>query len=161
MRRPFAIVVACALVLAGCDGSDENDSASPEARGCSVLTADDVARVAGRTPFRRDLAPEQAARTRCSTAFFAGGSELVVSITEHTGTRALQRLRAAQLAEHGAASVRPVPSLGKGAFVADKRILAFRRGESVVVLETGFSGRRRILTVAQLERLARLAAERL
>jgi len=164
MRTRHAVIFAAAiLALVGCGSSSEPKTTSggfPQARGCSTLTATDVARVIGKRPSRRDLAPPPEDNARCSSAFFLGGTELVISITERAGDgQTLKRVRAAAVKD--GASVRPAPGLGDGAFVAGRRVLGFQRAGSVVTLETGYSGRRLILTVAQLERLARLAAQRL
>jgi hypothetical protein len=94
--------------------------------------------------------------------FFRGATELVVSITERDGdARTVKRLRAAEVTAHGPRSVRPAFDLGEGAFISEKRVVGFQRAGTVVTLETGYSGRRRILTVAELKRLAHLVAQRL
>ena len=86
----------------------------------------------------------------------------MVSIAEQDGgTQALKGLRAAEVTAHGASSVRPAPDLGEGAFVSGKRVVAFQGAGTVVTLETGYSGRKLILTTAELKRIARLVAQRL
>lgn len=155
-----ALILAAAFALAGCGGSGDKGATTgfAKARGCSTLTESDVAKVTGTKANKRDLAPPPEERARCSTAFFRGGTELVVSVTERGGgTPTLNRVRAA-LAK---GTPQRATGLGEDAFLINRRILGFRRGDDVVVLETGFSGRRLILTVAQLQRLARLVAERL
>jgi hypothetical protein len=163
--RP-AVISAAVLVLVGCssssDGNKTTSNGFAKAQGCSTLTAADVAQVTRTKPSKRDLAPPPDAKVRCSSAFFEGGTELVVSITERDGdTRTLKRLRAAEVSANGAGSVRPASDLGEGAFISEKRVAGFQRAGTVVTLETGYSGRRLILTVAELERLARLVAQRL
>jgi len=166
VRIRQTLILAAVLALAGCNGSDGDNNKTTatgfaKARGCSSLTAADVAEVTGEKPNKRDLASSEEG-VRCSTAFFRAATELVVSITERDGdARALKRLRAAQVAEHGAGAVRPASGLGEGAFVANKRTLGFQRGDSVVILETGYAGRRLVLTASQLEEIARMAAQRL
>lgn len=164
MRTRHAFIFAATiLALAGCGSSNERKTTSggfAQARGCSTLTDTDVARVIGKRPAKRDLAPPPEDNVRCSSAFFLGGTELVVSITERAGDGGtLKRLRAA--AAKDGASVRGASGLGDGAFVAGRRVLGFQRAGSVVTLETGYTGRRLILKVAELERLARLVAQRL
>jgi hypothetical protein len=159
MRVHHALLVATLLVLAGCGGSAEKDRAGPKTRGCSTLTAADVAQVFGRTPNKLDLNPPPLERVRCSTAFYGGPNEFVVTITERSGgAKTLRRLRA----RRSAATVRPAPRLGESAFVAQGRLVGFRRGDSVVTLETGYNeSDKLVLTVAQLERLAQIVRQRL
>jgi hypothetical protein len=96
--------------------------------------------------------------------FFGGPGDIVVVITERIGgENTLKSIRAASAAQLGATHVRPVARLGPGAFVARRRILAFRRGRWVVILETGYSSTSHapVLSVAELERLARVVSGRL
>ena len=162
MRNHYAVLAASLFVLAGCGGSHSSGQGTPKTRGCSSLTADDVERVANTTPHKLDLNPPRT-DIRCSTVFFAGQNELIVSVTEREGgAKGLRRLRARKVAEGGAASVSPASGLGEGAFVAQGRIVSFRRGETVVTLETGYSSSgRKLLSLAQLERLARIVEPRL
>jgi hypothetical protein len=164
MRKHYAILVASVLVLAGsgCGGSKSSRN-TPMTRGCTSLTVEDVARVASRTPRKVDLNPSPTEQIRCSTVFFAGPSELIVAVTEQDGgAKALRRLRATKVAQRGAASVRPAPSFGEGAFTAQGRLIIFRRGERVVTLETGYAtSGKKVLTLAQLQRLAHIVEPRL
>jgi hypothetical protein len=163
MRNHFALLAASVFVLAGCSGSHGSRQGVPKTRGCSSLTADDVERVANTTPHKLDLNPSPTENIRCSTVFFAGQNELIVSVTEREGgAKGLRRLRARKVAEVGAASVRPASGLGQGAFVAQGRIISFRKGETVVTLETGYSSSgRKLLTLTQLERLAQIVGPHL
>jgi hypothetical protein len=159
MRFSHAILAVLLLAVAGCGGG----KAQPTTRGCSSLTAADIERITGSAPHELKLNPTASARVRCSTVFFAGATQLVVSITERDGgAKALSRLRAMKIAERGRASVRPAVGLGDGAFLAEKRILGFRQGDRVVTLETGFDKQgKRLLTAAQLVQLAHVIAPRL
>jgi hypothetical protein len=162
MRMRHALILTAAFALVGCGGSGDKGATTgfAKARGCSTLTESDVAKVTGTKANKLDLAPPPEERARCSTAFFRGGTELVVSITERDGgTPTLNRVRAALAKVEGTPQRATAP--GEDAFLINRRILGFRRGDDVVVLETGFSGRRLILTVGQLQRLARLVAQRL
>ena len=164
MRMRAALILLLALALTACGGSGGKkkppSGGFAEARGCSTLTVADVERLTGKTARKRDLAP--APEIRCSSVFFRGGSELVVALTERDGdAQTLKRLRAEKIQEAGATSAQPVSGFGEGAFVAAKRILGFRKGDSVVTLETGYSGRQLMLRVSELERIAQLVAGRL
>jgi hypothetical protein len=161
MRNHYALLAASLFVLAGCGGSHSSRQET-STRGCSSLAADDVEQVANRTPHKLDLNPPRTEHIRCSTVFFAGQNELIVSVTEREGgAKALRRFRARKVAEAGAASVRPASGLGGGAFIAQGRIISFRRGETVVTLETGYSSSgKKLLTLAQLERLAQIVGPR-
>jgi hypothetical protein len=159
MRLSHAILVLALLTVAGCG----DDKSEPATRGCSSLTTADIKQITGAAPRELKLNPTESADVRCSTAFFSGATALVVGITERDGgARALSRLRAMLVAEHGRASVRPAAGLGEGAFIVEKRILSFRQGDRVVTLETGFdSNGTRLLTPAQLVQLAHVIARRL
>ncbi len=89
---------------------------------------------------------------------FAGPSgELVVAITEAGGGAAtLARVRRERTANPVTPTVQTVPGLGDEAFLVNSRFLAFRSADRVVTLETGFTDGSRVLTVAQLEALARI-----
>jgi hypothetical protein len=115
--------------------------------------------VTGRRANRRDLAPSPEDPFRCSSGFVAGGAELVVGITMWDGgAQRLGRLRRELTRSYGRS---PSPSgLGDDAFAAGGRIVGFRRGDAVIMLETGYSGRKLILRLGELERLARLVAGR-
>jgi hypothetical protein len=163
MRGRRAALLACALLCAACDGSDkesqDGSGGFPAPRGCSTLTAADIQQVTGRRASRRDLAPSPEDPFRCSSGFFAGGSELVVGIKMWDGgARRLRRLRRELTRSYGRSSS---PSgLGDDAFAAGGRIIGFRRRDAVIMLETGYSGRKLILRLGELERLARLVAGR-
>src|SRR5437773_360330 len=77
------------------------------------------------------------------------------------GASALARLRRAQAAQYGRLERLAAP--GDGAYAVGGRIVGFRQGDTVVTLETGYAttGNGTVLTVAQLERLARAVAARL
>jgi len=163
MRNHYVLLSASLFVLVGCGGSHASRQDTTNTRGCSSLTADDVERVANRAPHKLDLNPPATEHIRCSTVFFAGENELIVSVTEQAGgANKLRRLRARKVAEAGAASVRPVSGFGEGAFLAQGRIISFRRGQTVATLETGYSSSgKKLLTLAQLERLAKVVEPRL
>jgi hypothetical protein len=160
-----AVIFAAVLALAGCSSSDESKTTPDgfaQAQGCTTLKAADVAEITGTKPSKRDLAPSPEDKARCSSAFFEGGTELVVSIEERDGdAQTLKRLRAAEVTAHGAGSIRPASDLGDGAFISQNRVVSFQRAGTVVTLETGYRGRRLILSVAELKQLARLVAQRL
>jgi hypothetical protein len=165
---PTAIAVLSVLALAGCGGGGDRAPAAPSStavqstlRGCSYLSQTDVDRASGETVHRLDLSP--ASEVICSTAFVEAAGDLVASISELRGRLAgLQQLRKAKIEQFGRKAIVPQPALGPGAFVARKRYLAFRRGERVVVLETGYGGDGKLLlTVSKLMQLARLVQGRL
>ena len=166
MRVRLAVIVVAVVAVAGCNGSDDGSKKTSDgfaqAQGCSTLNASDVAEITGNKPTKRDLAPPPEEKARCSSAFFEGGTELVISITEREGdARTLKRLRAAEVTAHGPRSVRAASDLGGGAFISQNRVVGFEHAGTVVTLETGYRGRRLILSIAQLKRLARLVAQRL
>jgi hypothetical protein len=166
---PKLITLASALALAGCGGGSggETSSTSPfptadqsTRRGCAFLTVTDVARASGASVRREDLAPVP--EIVCSSAY-VGAAGIVATVSElRGGLGALRRLRTAKSEELGSRTVERLPALGRGAFVARKRYLAFRRGERVIVLETGYGRQGELLlTVLELTRLAGLVSERL
>jgi hypothetical protein len=180
--RPLAtasLSIVVALAAAACGGGTHPDSRTgpvtdttggietptlPEftTKGCSFVKAEDVTRIApGREADRLDLAPGP--EVACSTVFRGAGGSITAAVTELPGgTKALQTLRAAKAAELGDATVRPLPTLGQGAFIARNRYLAFARGSRVVIVETGYgSANDLILSVRQLTELAQLVAGRL
>jgi hypothetical protein len=160
-----ALIVLLALALSGCIGSGDKEKTPSgsfaKARGCSTLTVDDIKRLTGKKTKKRDLAPSP--EIRCSSVFFLGATELAVSISERDGdARTLKRLRTEKTHEVGATTTQPVSGLGEDAFVAGKRILGFRHGDTVVILETGYTGGTQLtLKVADLKRIGELVAERL
>jgi hypothetical protein len=173
MREPSVVLVSLVLVLfvaaAGCGTggtvrAGPAPPAFPRPQGCSSLTVRDVNRV---SPFKvesRDLAHGQHEHIACSTMFFGGPGDIVVVISERIGgEKTLNSIRDADAAQFGATQVQSVAGLGPGAFVARQRILAFRRRQRVVVLETGYSSASHapVLGVAQLEQLARVVSGRL
>jgi hypothetical protein len=162
----LAGIFVAVVALAGCNGSDDGGKKTSngfaQAQGCSTLKAADVEEITGTKPSKRDLAPAAEENARCSSVFFEGGTELVVSVAERDGdAQTLKRLRDAEVTAHGAGSVRPASALGDGAFISQNRVVGFQRAGTVVTLETGYRGRQLILSVAELERLARVVAQRL
>jgi hypothetical protein len=157
MRLSLAVVAfGSTLVLAGCNGSDGGRNAGRSTHGCSGLTAADIAQLTGEMPQKRDLNPPEGSGIRCSTVFAGAGGSLVLAVTEWDGdAKTLHRVRSTYVTRLGTGSVQSVPGLGQGAFVVRKRVLGFRRGATVTILETGYdSSGRRVLTLAQLKRLA-------
>jgi hypothetical protein len=154
-------------LLAGC-GSAKQASPTTTQQGallksCSSLNASDVERVAGISPVnRRHLSSQQQAHLLCGTVFFDGSGDLVAELTEAPGgSAALRSLRASSVAQFGRPALRAMSSLGPGAFLARRRILAFTRSGRLVTLQTGYGAQGRLsLTVDQLTRLARVAASR-
>ena len=161
------LFVAAAL-LAGCGGGTGADGTtagaepsvvgqnSPPATRCTTLSKADLVRVASVRPARQQaLADAPGQDLRCSILFIDSSGQLILQLTEADGGRsALAALRQATASEVGAKAVRPLPALGRGAFVA-RRVLAFARGSSLVELQTGYNaGGRLQLTPAQLVRLA-------
>jgi hypothetical protein len=171
MRNLSALTVSLGLFLStGAAGSAGlvvpavSPPPLPRPHGCLILKVADVKRVARLQVQRRDIASDPSARIRCSSLFFDAGGSLVVVITQRLGgKKALGRVRAKVALDVGAEWLRPDASFGPGAFVARQRILAFRRGQSVVTLETGYSmaSHKLVLSVAQLEQLARIVIRRL
>jgi hypothetical protein len=156
----LSAVAGCATALAS---TGTAPPARSQVRGCSSLTVSEVSRVA-RIPVRKQALTPPERQVRCSTAFFGGFGDVVLVIAERLGgEKTLNRLRAVQAGQSGASMVRPVVGLGRGAFVFRQRLLAFRRGARVVTLETGYSttGGEPVLSVVQLERLARIVLQRL
>jgi hypothetical protein len=168
MRRGAIPVLGLAVgALAGAGTAVASTDAAPQAvattRGCSWLTVPDVSRVARISVKRQDLAPPDK-QIRCSTAFYGGVGDVIAVIAVRFGNDAtLRRLRSVQSGQAGATVVRPVTGFGTGAFVVRQRYLAFRVGIRVVSLETSYSTTtgQLILTVAQLEQLARTVSQRI
>jgi hypothetical protein len=159
----FAIGVAGAA--AGCGGSGSHASQSSTAprsgRECSAVSTADIGKLTGTPPQLRALGSAPGQPIVCGSLFFGTTGEIVLAVTERAGgAPALQQLRKEDGAQEGSAT--PVAPLGAGAFLAGKRILAFRHGDTVVRLEAGVqadgSG---ALTPPQLEQLAETIASRL
>ena len=159
MRIVRSALLAGVLVLVGCGSSHGHSSVS---RGeCSSLTAEDVAAVIHSTPRSRALAGLPGERHVCGTLFSGPSGEIVVAIEERKGgAAAFARLRRTDVAQYG--QLQRISSLGKNAYAVGKRIAGFRRGDTIVRLESGFrsSGTGPVLTVAQLMRLAGTVASR-
>jgi hypothetical protein len=174
MIRPTAAIALVVVLLAGCGGGGAEDdgatgatqpapgSATQPASRCTSLTASDIARVASIRPSRQEpLANAPGHRLRCSILFIDSSGQLILELTEADGGRAaLAALRRGTASDLGPAAVRPLPALGRGAFVA-RRVLGFARGRAVVELQTGYSGDGRLqLTSAQLVQLAAIVTSR-
>jgi hypothetical protein len=167
------LVALAALLAAGCGGGAKPRSGgagasqprSSPASGQSMAScvspaASDIERVASIRPSRQEaLAESPGVHLRCSTIFIDGSGQLILQVTQADGgPAALTALRRSITGELGSATVRPLPALGAGAFVA-RRVLAFARSGRLVTLQTGYSAAGRLqLTAAQLARLATIAA---
>lgn len=158
-----------ALAVTACDDSSSGHRRPaalgfPKPRGCRTLRAADVRRFAQINLLTRDLASQPDQRIHCSTMFYGGVGDVVLVITERTGgTRLLNRARRRDVVQLGTKSVRSLAALGPGAYLVQQRILSFRHGKWVVTLETGYSTSTHVpvLTVPQLEQLARIVIRRL
>jgi hypothetical protein len=169
MHRPIALLLLLAPVAAGCGGVKHTSTTAQNApivtlppqhvHGCSFLSTADVIRATGITQMtKQDLAPTQTSKTGCATVFVVAGYLLLGVAEWKRDALNLHGLRSmeAQLVG-GERYVKPVPELGKGAFLARRRVLGFQVGERLVTLETGFTQQGTLeLTPAQLVRLARV-----
>jgi hypothetical protein len=167
------LAAVAALLAAGCGGGAKplsggagasqprSSSASSQSMpSCVSPTASDIERVASIRPSRQEaLAASPGVHLRCSTIFIDRSGQLILQVTQADGGQAaLLALRRSTAGELGSATVRPLPALGAGAFVA-RRVLAFARNGQLVTLQTGYSAAGRLqLTAAQLARLATTAA---
>jgi hypothetical protein len=172
LRLAWPAALLCLVAVAGC-GSAKKDTAqppnpfraaeTPREHGCSFVTTTDVTHVLGNEDVRRrDLAPDHG--VACATAFWGGGSGAVFAVVTELdgGVQALSRLRAAKVGELGSAAVKPMPVLGPGAFLAKRRLLGFRHGQRVLVVETGYDQQGKLaISVSKLTKLARIVAARL
>jgi hypothetical protein len=171
MIRSTVCIALVALALAGCDGGGDaagtaTDAAGPTvgqpngaaANRCASLTVNDIARVASVQPAdQQALASAPGQSVRCSTVFIDSSGQLILQLSEAGGGRAaLAALRRTTASDLGPNTVRPLPALGEGAFVA-RRVLAYARGRALVELQTGYSADGRLqLTPDQLARLAEI-----
>jgi hypothetical protein len=163
-----------ALPAAGCGGGaqpgSETDATQPApgsaggqpTKTCTSLAAGDLVHVASIRPSKQEpLANAPGNDLRCSVLFVDASGQLILELTQASGGRAaLASLRRGTAADLGQATMRPLPALGPGAFVA-RRVLAFTRGGRLIELQTGYSSEGRLqLTAAQLTRLAAIVAAR-
>ena len=170
MRRLTLLVALVALVPTSCGGREKQASSrGPSAtqsvssqltKKCSTLTASDVSHVTSIRPSRQQaLANLPGGHLRCSSLFIDSSGQLILELTEADGGQAaLVALRRATGEEQGRATVRPLPALGAGAFVA-RRTLAFTRDDRLSTLRAGYSAEGHLqLTVEQLAHLAAIVA---
>lgn len=173
--RRTVLVALSALVAAGCGGGKQagggTDSTQPApgsasgqlTKSCTSLSASDIAHVAAIRPSKHEpLANTSGGNLRCSILFIDSSGQLILELTEADGGRAaLATLRRGTASDLGAATVRPLPALGPGAFVA-RRVLAFASGGRLVELQTGYSSEGRLqLSTGQLTRLGTIVAARI
>jgi hypothetical protein len=163
----LAFSLGVALVMSACGSGEPTEgssSALPRPHGCSTLSESDVGNVAGLEVQKVDIASDSGRGIECSSMFGGGAGDIVAVVTQRLGgAKTLKRIRARAVHDFGADHVRPDGNLDAGAFVARNRMLVFRHGERVVTVESGYSRSSGlpVLTVAQLERLARMVGERL
>lgn len=177
MLRLTALIASAALLAVGCGGggnggdteasggtgSTQPAASSQPTKTCASLSASDLARVASIRPSKQEpLAQPPGSNLRCSTLFVDASGQLILELTQAGGGQAaLAGLRRGTASDLGAATVRPLPLLGPGAFVA-RRVLAFARDGQLVELQTGYSSEGRLqLTTAELMRLATIVASRI
>jgi hypothetical protein len=171
MLRSTVFITLVSLALAGCDGGGDEAGTGTDVTGatvvhtngqsasrCASLTANDIARVASVQPAdQQALASAPGQSVSCSTVFVDSSGQLILQLSEAGGGRAaLAALRRTTASDLGPNTVRPLPALGEGAFVA-RRVLAYARGRALVELQTGYSADGRLqLTPDQLARLAEI-----
>ena len=169
------LVALAALLAAGCGGGAKplsrgagasqprSSSASGQSMAsCVSPTASDIERVASIRPSRQEaLAASPGVHLQCSTIFIDRSGQLILQVTQADGGQAaLLALRRSTASQLGSATVRPLPALGAGAFLA-RRVLAFARNGQLVTLQTGYSAAGRLqLTAGQLAQLATIAASK-
>jgi hypothetical protein len=156
---PLVVSLTCAAIAASAA-----TGALPRPHGCTTLKVIDVQRVSKLEVLSRPLAPPPTDRVQCATMFYGGVGDIVVVIMQRVGgAQTLSRVRATSAGQDGATALQPDAAFGPAAFVAHQRVLAFRHGRWVITLETGYSstGHQPVLSVAQLERLARIVTKRL
>ncbi len=177
IKTAMVLVPAACLMVGGCGDQQRTrgtgnvrpqagiSGPSQQGKGCSSLAAADFSRVAAVRPASiQPLAQGQpyGYKFRCGTAFIDGGGQMIALVTQAVGSRAaLAAFRRAAASELGPRTVRAIPSLGAGAFVA-RRELGFLRNGQLVILQTGYSQQGRLqLSDRQLVALANLAGPRL